>query len=81
MPLISTVSVVSCVSIRIAKTMATALIRPTVTYANVQLAMPRMIVLLISTSASIISVRTAQPVSTALRIIPASATMAGRDGC
>jgi len=81
MPLIATVSVVNCASIRIAKTMVIASIRPIATYANVRQVMPRMTVLLTLTNASTTSARTARVVSTVLLIILACARTDGRDGC
>ena len=80
-PLIATASVVNCVSTRIAKTMVIVSIRPIVTCANVRQVMPRTTVLLISTSASTTSAKTARLVSTVLPIIPAYARTDGRDGC
>jgi len=81
MPLIATALVVNCASIRIARMMVIASIRPIAIYASVRQVTPRMTVLLILTNASTTSARMAQVVSTVLLIIPACARTDGRDGC
>lgn len=55
--------------------------KPIATYATVQRAMPKMIVLSISTNVSTINAKIMRLASMILLLITAFVTVAGRDGC